>query len=376
MQIRSPLQVAIPNIEELTAQVARLLQQSLAQAVQAADPASLTARDLALARSNIDALAFAQGASLHGAYRYLKDYIARQAIPIKSSGAFLDGWLQSYGLPRKSAAAAAGSATGTGLAGSGIVAGSQLQSSAGVIYQVTAGALVGSGGALMVSLVAIESGTQGNLAAGEALSLVSAISGINTAFVVATGGLGGGTAVETDDEAIYRLQQRLANEPMGGAPADYARWALTVAGITRAWGVRNPAGPCTAGVVIMADGNLGGLPSAAQAQAVNDYITDPLRGPPDELFVITPTLAPQNFTIALSPNSPEIQQAVTLELQALFYREAYPGGAIPHTHLIEAVSVAAGEYSHQFLSPVLSTGGFLTVASYQQVLSLGTVTYA
>ena len=111
-------------------------------------------------------------------------------------------------------------------------------------------------------------------------------------------GMSGGADLESDDLAVYRLQQRLANEPMGGSPADYARWALTVASITRAWGVRNPAGPTSAGVIIMADGNLpNGLPTLAQRKTVEDYIRDPKRGPPDELFVIIPTLDVINFTL-------------------------------------------------------------------------------
>lgn len=373
--INSPLQVAIPNIEELQTQCARLLAQSLAQAVQAADPQSLSPRDLELARSNFAALSFAQAVGLHGAYRYLRDFIARQAIPIKSSGEFLDGWLLSYGMQRKSAQAALGTAQGTGVAGSLLGAGTLLQSSSGQQYQVVSGGVVDGLGNVSVSLVATLAGSAGNEAAGAALSLVSAVSGINSGFIVAAAGIGGGADVETDDEAVYRLQQRLANQPLGGAPADYARWALTVAGITRAWGIRNPLGPCTAGVVIMADNNAGGLPSAAQAQAVFDYITDPMRGPPDDLYVITPTPISVDLTIRLLPDSADARLAVSAELKNLFYREAYPGGQIPHTHLIEAVSVAAGEYNHEFVSPVLTVGGFLATAGYQDVLTLGTVTF-
>jgi uncharacterized phage protein gp47/JayE len=171
------------------------------------------------------------------------------------------------------------------------------------------------------------------------------------------------------------LQQRLSNEPMGGAPADYARWALATPGITRAWGIRNPAGPCTAGVVIMADNNPQGLPSTAQQQAVYDYIKDPLRGPPDELFVIVPTAQVVNITLHVTPDSPEIRAAIIAELRNLFVREASPGGSIPHSHLVEAVSVASGEYTHTFISPVITSGGVLTTPNWQTVLALGVVTF-
>ena len=63
----SPLNVPIPSVQELTENAARLLQQSLAAATQTGLPAELTATDLELARSNIKALAFVQGAGLHWA---------------------------------------------------------------------------------------------------------------------------------------------------------------------------------------------------------------------------------------------------------------------------------------------------------------------
>ncbi len=372
---KSPLQVAIPSVSELTDNTARLLQQQLAQAMQSGNPTVFTAQDLDLARSNTQAQAFVLGAGLHGAYRYMRDFLARQAVPNKSTGEFLDGWLATYRLPRKLASAASGGAGGTGVAASLLAAGTLLQTSGGVQYQVSTAAAVNALGVITINIVALVQGAAGNLPAGTALALVSPVSGVDSAFTVDSVGLTTGTDTESDDEAIYRLEQRLGNEPMGGSPADYARWALQVAGITRAWGVRNPNGACTAGVVIMADNNAGGLASAAQALAVHDYIKDPLRGPPDELFVIVPTPAPVNIQLHLTPDTPAIRAVVVAELTNLFYRETYPGASLPHSHLVEAVSIASGEFTHQFIAPAITSGGYLTVPDYQHLLTLGTVTF-
>jgi uncharacterized phage protein gp47/JayE len=371
----SPLNVAIPTLTELTHNAAVLLQQSLAQAVQASNPSTATPYDLQLARSNTEAQAFVLANGLYGAYRYLRDFIARQAVPIYSSGEFLDGWLATYGLPRKAASAATGSISGTGVAGSAVPAGTQYQSSAGQTVRIITGVTIPAGGAYTAQVVAVSAGAASNQLGGAALTLVSSVAGVDSGATVGTAGLGGGADVETDDEALYRLTQRLGNEPMGGAPADYARWALATAGITRAWGIRNPAGPCTAGVVIMADNNPLGLPSTAQQQAVYDYIKDPLRGPPDDLFVIVPTAQVINITLQVTPDSPEIRAAIVAELKNLFVREASPGGSIPHTHLTEAVSVANGEYTHTFTSPVITSGGVLAAPNWQTVLALGVVTF-
>ena len=370
----SPLNVPIPSIEELAQNAARLMQQSLAQSAQTALPAELSAVDLDLARSNIKALAFAQAVGLHGAYRYLRDFVARQAIPTLATDEFLAGWLTTYGMARKEASATAGQARGTGVNGTVLQAGTLLQMDDGRQYQVAADALV-AGGVVVANIIAVVAGAAGNLAESSALKLVSPVVGVDAAFTAASGA-SGGADVEADADASYRLQQRLAAEPIGGSPADYARWALAVPGITRAWGVRNPAGPTSAGVIIMADANAGdGLPTTGQRDQVLDYIRDPKRGPPDELFVIIPTPVVINWVIHLSPDTSAIRSAVEAGLKDLFFREANPGGSIPHSHASEVISSVVGEYNHTISSPSIVSGGFFTVDAYNKLLMLGSVTF-
>lgn len=374
---RTPLGTAIPSITDLQANAARLLQQSLLAAQQVAGPATaLSVQELDLARSNIKALAFVQAMGLHGAYRYLRDFIARQAIPIKAAGEFLDGWLATYGLVRKEAAVATGLVDGTGVNATLLAQGTLMQTSDGRQYQVAADGVV-SGGAIRVTVTALVAGSASNLLGGTFLTLASAVVGIDATFIsVSPAGVSGGADPETDTQAIYRLQQRLANEPMGGSPADYARWALQVPGITRAWGLRNPAGPTTAGVIIMADGNIApGLPDAGQQAAVFDYIRDPERGPPDELFVIIPTAVPVPVTLHLVPDSTAIRAGVTTALQDLFFREAVPGQPLPHSHLVEVISGVTGEANHTISVPTIVSGAELTVAGYDRLLVLGAVTF-
>lgn len=372
---KSPLNVAIPQIGELQQNAARLLQESLAQAGQSAIPAQLSTADLELARSNTKVLAFVQAVGLHGAYRYLRDFIARQAIPIKSAGEYLDGWLSTYGLARKAANAAGGAVTGTGLDGNLLASGSLLQASDGRQYRFTADAPA-SGGVVAGNIVALLAGQAGNLPAGTALTLVSVQAGIDSQFVVGVDGISGGTDVEKDEEAVFRLQQRLSNPPLGGAPADYARWAMELPGITRAWGVRNPAGPTSAGVIIMADGNVApGIPTAGQRKLVFDYIRDPRRGPPDELFVILPQARIVNIKVRLSPDSADTRLQVMAALQDLFFREATPGQGMPMSHLVEVISGTRGEFNHTLMEPEVYSGGFLTVDSFDELLVLGTVEF-
>jgi uncharacterized phage protein gp47/JayE len=374
----TPLNVPIPSIDELQRNAARLLQQALQTATQAAGVSDLSSTDLALARSNIKVLAFVQAVGLHGAYRYLRDFIARQAVPTFSSGEFLDGWLTTYGLTRKPATVASGYVSGTGVPSAVVPAGAAFQTPDGIQVQVSTDTVIASDGTFSAPALAVVQGAVA-IAAGTAFSLISTVTGVNaTATAAAT--WNPGSDLETDAQALYRLQQRLGNEPMGGCPADYARWALSVSGITRAWGIRNPSGPTSAGVIVMADGNPSsvssyGLPTAAQIQAVNTYITDPLRGPPDDLRVLAPVPVVVAPHIILTPDTAAIRASVTAGLQDLFFREAAPGGSIPHGHLIEIVSGVTGEYNHSWVSPTLTQGQFLTVPSFQHMLVLDTPTF-
>ncbi|CAJ6032077.1 MuW-like tail protein [Burkholderia pseudomallei] len=368
------VQVAIPTIAELKDNAARQLQQQLTDAT-IAQGTELSATDIALARSNIEAMAFTQGVGIHGAYRYLRDFIARQAIPTKSVGEFLDAWLVAYGLPRKEAKVSQGVALGPGVAGRVLNAGSTLRDDAGQTFTVLADAPVSNDGSVAAKIVCDVPGSAGNLAADTPLELIATVPGVDASFKVGPDGLSGGTDREKDPEAIYRLNQRLANPPRGSAPGDYERWALSVPGITRAWGIRNPSGPTSAGIIIMADNNPPyGLPTEAQRQAVYDYIRDPKRGPPDELFVIVPEPVYVDVVLRTTPDTAATRSAIELELRDLFFREAVPHGRIPHTHLREAVSTAPGEFDHVFVQPTLTEGGFLVAGAFQ-ILVLRSVAF-
>ncbi len=358
----------IPTIDELTNRVVTLLQQALVEAQTTG--ADLSVSDLAVARSNLKAQAFIQGAGIHGAYRYIRDFVAKQAIPTKSVDEYLDEWMAAYGIPRKEATFPGGSVSGNSTGAAVLPAGSVLQHASGLAYLVQAD--TGSaGGAVTVKVTCTTAGRAGNLAAGEKLALQASDTGFDAEFVVEAAGLVGGFERESDAEGVYRLKQRMANPPRGSAPSDYARWALQVPGITRAWGVRNPSGPTTAGVIIMADGNVHGLPTEAQRQAVYDYIRHDDRGPPDELFVFIPSAKFIDMVLAIDPDTPVVRSAIELELKDLFFREAKPGGRIPISQLIEAVSIAPGEYTHKLIEPEPISGGFIFSTAYEVLVLRG-----
>lgn len=364
---------ASPSIDELTHCFAAFLQQSLLQAQ--AEGVELTTADLAIARSNTKALAFVEGVGIHGAYVYLEKFIAPQAVPTKSSGWILDEWLIAYGIPRKAGVAASGVAIGTGMPGETLAAGTTfIHRKNGYNYILMHDATADEDGNVSALLNCELAGVAGNLLPEEQLTLLATDTGFDAGFVVGDAGISDGTDQEKDAEAVYRLAHRLANPPRGSAPSDYERWALMVPGITRAYAVRNPAGPTSMGVIIFADNNPDLLPTDAQKQAVFDFIRDPDRGPPDELFVIIPTPKRINIRAIIDPDTAKIREGIQLELGDLFFRNGEPGGRMPISHINEAFSIAPGEYNHTLLEPVPVPGGFIFATAYE-FLALGDVKF-
>lgn len=360
---------AVPSIDELSKSYATLLQQSLLEAET--EGVELSTADLAIARSNTKALAFVQAVGINGAYNYLRKFIAPQAIPTKSSGTFLDEWLLAYGLPRKGGKPATGLAIGIGPAGAILKAGSVFTHvKNGYNYLLLSDAAADEEGNVSFSLQCEMAGTAGNLLAGENLTLVTEDTDFDSVAVVDDDGISGGTDMESPAEAVYRLHHRLANPPRGSSPTDYERWAMMVPGITRAYAIRNPAGPTTMGVIIFADNNPDLLPTEAQRQAVYDFIRDQDRGPPDELFVIIPTPKYTDIRAIIEPDTQTIRKGILLELGDLFFRNSEPGGRMPISHINEAISIAPGEYNHTLIEPEPVPGGFIFATTYE-FLALG-----
>jgi uncharacterized phage protein gp47/JayE len=262
---------------------------------------------------------------------------------------FLDGWLATYNMVRKEASAASGQVHGTGVSGTILGAGTRLQAADGRQYSVTTDATVR--GVVVAAAAAVVAGAAGNLGEDSTLTLVSSVPGIDADFSCDLGMSGGADAERTatrppTDPAVVQRAD-------GGAPADYARWALAVPGITRAWGVRNPAGPTSAGVIIMADGNTepDGLPTLTQ-RTVLDTSETRCVGRPDELFVIIPTPVVINFGSTVARHGGHPHRGDGRPGRSVF-REAQPGGSIPMSHATEVISAVVGEYNHTISSPVI-----------------------
>lgn len=312
----------------------------------------LPGTDARLRRNLLTVLGRAEAGAAKGLYGH-QAWIARQIIVDTAESAWLERWASVWGIVRKAASAATGSATFTGTVGATLPAGTLVARSDGAEFAVDADAAVGADGTVSAALTAQTPGAAGDTDANSTLALVSPVAGIDPDATVDAAAIGGGADLETDAALRARLLSRIQQPPRGGANGDYENWALAVAGVTRVWVTANELGLGTVVVRFVTDDAPGGLiPDAATVQAVADYI-DPLRPITADVTVLAPVADALDLTIQLTPNTPDVRTAVEAEIAALLLREAVPGGTILRSHIEEAISIAAGETDHHLLSPLV-----------------------
>jgi uncharacterized phage protein gp47/JayE len=329
--------------------------------------ATVGGADSRLAKSVLAAISNMVAAGLHQLYGYLA-WLVLQAFATTAIAEYLDQEADELGLSRLPATAATGTMVATGSNGNAIPLDTIVQRADGVQYKTTASAVIASGTAT-VAIQAITTGITGNGNSGTQLAFVSPIAGVNA--TATSNVLAGGAAIESDKSLRNRLLLRKRQPPQGGALGDYDQWVRRLPGLTRAWVSPNEAGLNTTTVRFMMDATYpNGVPSAGDATNLL-AILSPLKPVTLQLFVSPPVAEPLNFTVTISPNTPETQAAVAAELADLIKRDASPGGTLLISRIREAVSIAAGETDNTVTLPA----GNVTASSGSHIFTMGTITW-
>ena len=331
--------------------------------------ANLTSSSPLLRRSNLSVIGKVLAATAHGLYGLI-EFLAKQIIPTTAEGIFLRRhaslWLA---VPEKAATYAIGQVVFTGTNGTVVPAGTGLIRADGIEYQTDADVTIVSGTAI-ADVTALTYGQIGNALAGVALNMASPIAGINALVLVHTTTISNGTDVEVEESIRSRLANRIQNPPHGGARGDYKTWALEVPGVTRAWEYPGEQGAGTLVLRFMRDDDLTPIPSPAEVAVVQDYIDERRCVTAKGVYVVAPIAVALDLTIAVTPNTADVQAAVQAELQDLISREAIPGGTLLLSHIREAISISAGENNY-----VMSVPSADVVSTIGNITTLGTITW-
>lgn len=319
-------------------------------------------------RTNIGALARVLAVAAFNLQGFM-DFISRQLFPDTAETEFLERHADIWAVARKPAASATGLVTFTGANASIIPAASVLARADGTEFSLDADATIVAG-TVDGLVTAIEPGVAGNTTAGETLNLVSPVVGVTSTATVEAGGIGGGTDTESDDALRARLLSRIQQPPHGGAAADYERWALEVAGVTRAFVFPLEGGVSNVVVRIVDDnGVVSIIPNGAKIAEVQAHI-DALRPVTADVTVAGPIEVALNFTIQLVPDTTAVRATVQASLEDLLRREGEPGATILLSQIREAISVSAGETDNIVTVPAGDVGHLSN-----QIAVMGVITW-
>lgn len=127
-------------------------------------------------------------------------------------------------------------------------------------------------GSISCPVVAVTTGTVGNLPSGNVLTWQSPPSGSDSSAALTTG-LSGAIDVETRPALYNRVLARWQNPPKGGTAQDYRTWAESISGVYRAYVYPLRHGTGSVDVVLTTAGSgASRAPGAATQTAVASYI--------------------------------------------------------------------------------------------------------
>jgi len=291
------------------------------------------------------ALNTAVSAGIRDAYDH-QMWIVRQIIPTtESDDQTIIETAQFEGVIRKQATYAAGPATLNGTVPAPV--GTVLQHKDGRQYAVTSSASPSSG-TVAVEVQAVDVGAGGNLAAGEVLTLVTPVPGLQSNGV--SGDISGGADIEPIAELLERLLFRKRNPPMGGAVADYVAWMREVPGVTRAWAYDAWQGGGTVGIGWVYDDRGDILPTPTDKLAMMEYLfrhpdpaTGVLVGRPGGIEPVDINMQLKNTDLAITPipDTADIRAAIAANISG-YERTLQPGNTLLLSSIRTAIGSAAG----------------------------------
>jgi uncharacterized phage protein gp47/JayE len=331
------------------------------------------------------ALASIDAATAHGLYRHLERVAGTALWAVLYTDTYLDLWATRFGVPRKNGGRATGFVEANGTEGTTIPEGTLWQRTADAFeYRVTEDTQL-LDVATNVPVEAVTSGVAGNALSGSPVTLAADIAGVVNGGEIA-GAIKNGTAPETNDQLLARLLQRLRFPPKGGGHGDYVRWALEVAGVTRAWefetnGLVAELGYITVRFVV--DGTYDADPTfpdtTSQLEAMKAHIEETM---PVGLELVVPAADTTDYpnpgeygaqalnpTIKIKPNTDAVRSAAARALRVAISRGRM-GAVFPVSLLYNALTNEALVQDFEIVTPVANIA-----VGELKVLILGTTVW-
>jgi len=257
------------------------------------------------------------------------DFLAKQIFPDTAESEYLrEHW--SSKVPPLYATTASGEVTATGTANKTLPAGVVFEAASGERYFLNNAYKLDGNGQALVTVKAENPGLQGNLSAGEKLSIISAIpAGIDSQSVVSGRGIIGGADAETDEEYLARVLVTLRNPSRYGKPGDFALWAMDAnAEVSAAWEFKFFGFFGVLLVVVIKGNQIDGVHPVDNLAEVQNYISSV--APPVLFEVRAPSIIHINPFVSLPLQEDTLANRDLVDMRIRTYMQvaAKPGGQI------------------------------------------------
>lgn len=333
--------------EELSRQEA-LMEQSILAARPDVSPTAV-ARAVRSPRGMLAAICRVNAMALYGLHLHLA-WWGRQYFPDTAEADQLDRHGDIWGVYRRAATTAIGSVVFSGEAGAELALGLELRSVLGVFYRTTEAGLLPVEGTLSVAVEAVDAGVDGNADGGTVLALSEPVDGLAAQqAVVDQEGLAGGAARESDADLVARILDRIRAPAHGGASDDYRLWVQGAFAASHVQANPFPGGVTV--VVAMGTRSAPRVPTSTEITAIATYLDGVRPIGMAEFFVVPVSLTPVDHVVVVNPDDSRVRNNVAAALAAFYAREAEIGGVVRRSRISEAISAAAGEYSHELIAP-------------------------
>jgi len=227
-----------------------------------------------------------------------------------------------------------------------------------------------------VQIESLEVGLDKNQDPGAQMSVVTAISGVNTVYVQYSE-IVGGTDIETAENYRIRLNFRLQNPVAHFNDADIILNILKLGIVNRIFvqDVTPALGQVT--IYSLKENNV--VPTATELTLIKNQILTikPANTPDSAVYVLTPTLVPTNFTFtSITPDASTMRTAITNSLIAFFEDDPEIATDITETQYTNAIINTIDQTTGAALTDyTLSVPSAAITIATGEIGTLGTVSF-
>lgn len=291
--------------------------------------------------------ASATASAVEGNYQYA-DYVLKQSFTTTSDAEYLEIEAGIYDIYRKQATAASGTARFTGEVGAVIEVGTLLEFNE-ISYITNETVLINEAGEAVAHVVCQSLGTLGNLTEAALAQLSSAPQGVDNVATIQT--MEGGTNVESTDSLRERILDRKRRPAAGGNAHDYYVWAMSVAGVHKAFIYPLRRGLGTVDIVILGEN---GLPSNETINKCQAFIDSVRPVTAKDSVVIEPDVVDIDFIVRIKLDGSVVKERVEESVKTVirgYFADFAPAQSYVKSQLETLISHIAGVYDRTIVLP-------------------------